>query len=140
MRNFQNPHKNKTFATLLALTLGTIGAHRFYLYGRRDILAWMHALSLILTYLLTVTSITQAFFKATPILISTLAGFMAALINGLTSDKEWDQTHNSISGTRSNSRWPLALILVLTMLIGSTALIATISRLFDLLFTGGAYG
>jgi hypothetical protein len=32
------------------------------------------------------------------------------------------------------------LLVVLTMLVGTTVLIATISRLFDLLYTGGAYG
>ncbi|RYE78204.1 MAG: NINE protein, partial [Oxalobacteraceae bacterium] len=31
------PHKNKTLATLLALLFGSIGLHRFYLYGRRDL-------------------------------------------------------------------------------------------------------
>jgi hypothetical protein len=29
---------------------------------------------------------------------------------------------------------------VATMLVGATTLIATIARLFDLLYTGGAYG
>jgi hypothetical protein len=32
------------------------------------------------------------------------------------------------------------LLVVVTMLVGTTSLIATISRLFDLLYTGGAYG
>jgi len=32
------------------------------------------------------------------------------------------------------------LIVVLSTLVGATALIGTISRMFDLLYTGGAYG
>ncbi len=44
-------HKNKTFATLLAALLGGAGMHRFYLYGQRDIWAWVHAASLPLSAL-----------------------------------------------------------------------------------------
>ncbi len=32
---------NKTTATWLALTLGSLGMHRFYVYGWRDIWAWL---------------------------------------------------------------------------------------------------
>ncbi len=82
----------------------------------------------------------HVFIKISPLLLSAVAGFMAALISGLTSDEEWDKRHNNTSGITSNSGWQLALLLVLTMIVGSTTLIATIARLFDLLFTGGAYG
>ena len=34
----------------------------------------------------------------------------------------------------------LIVVLVATMLVGTTTLIATMSRLFDLLYTGGSYG
>ena len=40
----------------------------------------------------------------------------------------------------SESRWPLAVIIVATVMVGAGMLIATIARLFDLLYTGGAYG
>jgi hypothetical protein len=32
------------------------------------------------------------------------------------------------------------VLLIATMLVGTTMLIGTMSRLFDLLYTGGAYG
>jgi hypothetical protein len=69
-----------------------------------------------------------------------LAGFLQALVLGLMSDEKWDATFNPGSGRSSETRWPLAVILVATMLVGCGSLIATISRLFDLLYTGGAYG
>jgi hypothetical protein len=47
---------------------------------------------------------------------------------------------NAATGTRSNSTWILAVLLVATLLVGMIVLIATISRLFDLMYTGGAYG
>lgn len=112
-------HKNKTLATLLAAVLGGVGAHRFYLHGKKDVWAWAHVLLFPL---------------------SVFAGFLGALVIGLTPDEKWDAQHNQASGRRSNSGWPLAVLLVLTFAGGATALIATIARGFDLLFTGGAYG
>ena len=38
------------------------------------------------------------------------------------------------------SRWPLAIVLVATLMFGAFGLIAAIARLFDLLYTGGIYG
>ncbi len=140
MHAHQKQHKNKTLTTLLALTLGMIGAHRFYLYGKYDAYAWIHASSLPITIALTLAFTEQVFIKTSPLLLSALAGFMAALINGLTSDEHWDRTHNTRSNTTSDSGWLLALLLVFAMIVASTALIATIARTLDLMFTGGAYG
>lgn len=112
-------HKNKTFATLLAALLGGIGAHRFYLYGRTDRWAWLHVV----------------LFP-----FSVFAGFIEALMLGLTPDEKWDEQHNRGSGRKSNSGWLLIILLVLTFGGGATAVIAALARTFDLLFTGGAYG
>lgn len=112
-------HKNKTLATLLAGVLGGLGAHRFYLYGRKDKLAWLHVILFPL---------------------SIFAGFIAALVIGLTLDEKWDSLHNSQSGAESTSGWAVVLIVIATFGIGTTLLIATIARAFDLLYTGGAYG
>lgn len=114
-----NSHKNKTLATLLAAAFGGLGLHRFYLYGAKDTWAWVHVLVFPL---------------------SVLAGFLEALIIGLTPDEKWDARHNANSGKKSDSKWPLALILVLTFASGTTILVASLARLFDLLYTGGAYG
>lgn len=113
------PHKNKTFATLLASLLGGIGAHRFYLYGRADRWAWLHVVLFPL---------------------SIFAGFIEALMLGLTPDEKWDEQHNRESNRKSNSGWLLIILLVLTFGGSATAVIAALARTFDLLFTGGAYG
>lgn len=112
-------YKNKTRATLLAALLGGIGAHRFYLYGKKDRWAWVYVLLFPL---------------------SVLAGVIAALAIGLTPDEKWDASHNHESGRTSSSGWPLVIILVLTFAAGATGLLAAIARLFDLLYTGGTYG
>lgn len=112
-------HKNKTLATLLAALLGGLGAHRFYLHGKKDKWAWAHIL----------------FFP-----FSVFAGFIEALAIGLTPDEKWDDAHNRQSDRHSESGWPLAVLLVLTFGGGAVAVIAAIARTFDLLYTGGAYG
>ena len=40
--------KSKTLATWLALALGSLGAHRFYLHGWRDVIGWLHPLPALL--------------------------------------------------------------------------------------------
>jgi TM2 domain-containing membrane protein YozV len=135
-------HKNKTAAAFLALIMGWGGAHRAYLRGARDKWALLHFTALIASVLLLVLvgARVNIFYNLLPVILSAIAGFVEALVIGLMPDEKFDTRYNAGSGRTSDSKWPLALILVATMLVGTTALIATISRLFDLLYTGGAYG
>lgn len=136
-----SPHKNKTLATLLALLLGGVGAHRFYLRGSLDKLGLIHVSSLPMCGLIIgLAPDADPFFKLLPLLVSYVAGFLEALIIGLTPDEKFDAAFNPESGKKSASNWMLAVLLVTTMLVGTTGLIFTMSRLFDLLYTGGAYG
>jgi TM2 domain-containing membrane protein YozV len=112
-------HKNKTLATLLAAVLGGLGAHRFYLYGKKDKWAWVHIF----------------FFP-----LSVYAGLIEALVLGLAPDEKWDALHNPDSGQKSSSGWALAILLVLTVGFGAIAVIATLARIVDIAYTGGAYG
>jgi hypothetical protein len=135
------PHKNKTLATLLAFVLGAVGAHRFYLRGSVDRLGLAHLCSLpIAGMVYGLLPEANAFYKALPIVVSFIAGCIEALAIGVTQDEKWDATFNAGSGRKSNTRWYQALLLVVIMLVGMTVLIATMARLFDLLYTGGAYG
>jgi TM2 domain-containing membrane protein YozV len=134
-------HKNKTFTTLLAALAGSVGAHRFYLFGKSDYWGWAHLVSLPISFL-----ISHLYFGSQPLLtyslfiLSFLIALLEALVTGLTPDEKWDARHNPNSTKTSTSSWPLALILVLTAGIGAIALIGVIARAFDLLYTGGAYG
>jgi TM2 domain len=136
------PYKNKTLATVLALALGGLGAHRFYLHGGVDRIGVLHACSLPVAGL--VYSQTDAgvnvFYALLPLLVSYIVAFIAALAIGLTPDEKWDARFNAEAGRRTQSNWILAVLLVATLMVGATVLIATISRLFDLMYTGGAYG
>lgn len=135
------PHKNKTFTTFLALFFGAIGAHRFYLRGALDRLGLLHLTCLpIAGMVVGLAPEADWFFKALPILVSAVTGFLEALIIGLTADEKFDAQYNPGSGKKSDSSWVLAVLLVVTMLIGTTTMIATMARLNDLVTTGGAYG
>ena len=134
-------HKNKTFACLLAVILGGLGAHRFYLRGAGDKLGLIHLSALPMAALVAgLAPQADWFFKLLPLLVSCVAGFVEALVIGVTPDEKWDAAMNAGSGQQSESKWYLALLLVATMMLGTTVLIATMSRLVDLLYTGGAYG
>ncbi|MCC2954482.1 NINE protein [Massilia sp. IC2-477] len=133
-------HKNKTFATLLALLLGGFGVHRFYLKGGTDRLGLLHLCSLPLVGILYGAVKPHPFYVVLPLLVSYIAGFVEGLIIGLTPDEAWDAQYNQGSGKTSRSNWMLALLLVLILGVGAIVLIGTIARVFDLLYTGGSYG
>ena len=134
-------HKNKTFATLLAVVLGGLGAHRFYLRGSLDKLGMMHLASLPISGLVYgLAPEANWFFQVLPLVLSYVVGFVEALVIGLTADEKFDAAFNAKSGKQSDSKWYLALLLVATMLLGTTVMISTMARLVDLLTTGGAYG
>ena len=134
-------HRNKTLATLLCSLFGSIGLHRFYLFGVKDRWGWLHMLSLPLSALAIANfKDSPTLLTFSPLIISALVAFIEALVIGLTPDDKWDAQYNPNSGVQTQSGWPLALLLVLTVGGGAMGLIATIARFFDLFFTGGAYG
>ncbi|MDQ1834192.1 NINE protein [Massilia scottii] len=134
-------HKNKTFASFLALILGAVGAHRFYLRGSLDKLGLLHLASLPVAGLVYgLAPEANWFFKVLPLVLSGIIGFIEALMIGLTPDEKFDAGFNTGSGRKSASNWVLAVLLVCTMLTAATMTIATLARLNDLLYTGGAYG
>lgn len=134
-------HKNKTLATLLAAILGGFGMHRFYLHGARDPWAWLHLATVPVSLAAIAFGADRpVMFLAGLFVVSMLAGVVEALVIGLIPDDKWDALYNRDSGRKSESGWPLAVLLVLTVGTGAIALIFTIARSFDLLFTGGAYG
>ena len=134
-------HKNKTVAAFLALVIGWAGVHRVLLRGSRDKWALLHLACVPATALvLFLAPHANLFYQLLPVIVSYLAALLEGLVIGLMPDEQFDARHNAGSSRQSASNWPLALILVSMMLVGTTALIATISRLSDLLYTGGAYG
>lgn len=134
-------HKNKTLATFLAFLVGAIGIHRFYLRGPFDRLGLLHVCCIpVMGIVYGAGHAPNVFWVLLPLLVSAVVGFVEALVIGVTPDEKWDARHNAGSGRTSNTSWVVALLLVATMLVGTTVLIGTIARLSDLVNTGGAYG
>ena len=134
-------HKNKTLATFLALLLGFAGVHRFYLHGLSDRWGWLHALSLPLTAaLLSANPELPLLMNTVPLVLSMLTASVETFVLGLMADEKWDARYNPASGRTSDSRWPVALMMVLNLFYGATLLLTVLARAFDLMLTGGAYG
>ena len=136
-----SPRKNKTLATLLALLLGAVGAHRFYLNGIADRWGWLHALSVpAAAVLLANHPDWPLLVTAAPLVLSALVASVETFVIGLMPDEKWDQRHNPESDQQTDSRWPIAAMMVLNLFSGATLLLTVIARAFDLMLTGGAYG
>lgn len=134
-------HKNKTLATALALLLGGVGAHRFYLRPGPDKVGLLHLMSVpVCGIIVGLAPEADWFFKILPLLVSYIVGFIEGFVLGLMPDEKFDAKYNASSGKQSESRWFLAVVLVTMMLAAGVLTIATMARMFDLLYTGGAYG
>ena len=125
-------YKSKTLATWLALLGGTLGLHRFYLHGPRDALAWLHPLPT-LAGLIGVQRMRdlgqddRLAWVLTPLLGLMLAQTaLCAIVYGLGADSRWDARHNPGAPTRQTG-WGPVLGAIAALVIGATALMATIS-------------
>jgi hypothetical protein len=136
-----SPCKNKTLATLIALILGMLGAHRFYLNGITDRWGWLHVASLPASAaLLSVRPEWPLLFFAAPLVLSMLIASIETFVIGLMPDDKWDERYNPQTDTPTDTRWPVPLMMVLNLFYGATLLLIVIARAFDLWLTGGAYG
>ena len=124
--------KSKTLATWLALTLGSLGAHRFYLYGRRDKLAWLHPLPTLLgtAGALRMQNLGQddhAAWLLIPLLGLMLSiSMLTAILYGLTPDERWAERHNPGLPVRATS-WGPVIGVVVALLVGGTVLMGTLA-------------
>jgi hypothetical protein len=124
--------RSKTFATWLALLGGSLGLHRFYLFGFKDKLGWLHPWPTLIGYygLQRMQELGQddrVAWVLIPLLGLMLAGSMLqAIVYGLTPDEKWDARHNAGRASRP-SGWAAVIGVVLSLLLGGAALMATIA-------------
>ena len=124
--------RSKTLATWLALVGGAVGAHRLYLRGLGDRLAWLHPLPTLagLYGVQRMQSLGQddrLAWLLLPLLGLMLAqAALAAIVYGLTPDERWDARWNA-GATSPPSGWGAVLGVIAALLIGATALMATIA-------------
>jgi hypothetical protein len=125
-------YKSKTLATWIAVIGGGVGLHRFYLNGFRDVWGWLHGVpTLIGLYgVQRMNDFGQDDMLAwalIPLLGFALAAAMlAAIVYGLTPDEKWDQRHNPGTAVQATG-WGAVLGVILALLLGATALMATVA-------------
>lgn len=135
--------KNKTLATWLALLVGPLGLHRFYLHGWGDRIGWLlpwpslaGAIGVLRARQLGVDD--QLSWVLAPLLgFSIAACCLTALVYGLTDAAKWNQRFNPSSDPRNragSTNGLTVLALVCAMLLGTTALMASLAYSFQHVF------
>lgn len=131
--------RSKTLATWLALAGGALGLHRFYLYGARDLLAWLHPLPTLagLLGVLRVRELGQddrLAWVLLPLLGLMLSvGLITAIVYGLTLDARWAARHGAGQPPRATA-WGPVLGVMLALLLAGIVVMSTIAFAFQKLF------
>jgi TM2 domain len=125
-------YKSKALATWLACVAGAFGTHRFYLHGTRDAWAWLHAAPTLaglygIHRMQTLGQDDHWSWLLLPLLGLMIAqACLFAIVYGLTPDAKWDQAHNP-GRTPQHTRWLPVLGVITALMMGATALMATIA-------------
>ena len=131
--------RSKTLATWLALAGGALGLHRFYLYGARDLLAWLHPLPTLagLLGVLRVRELGQDDRLAWVLLprlgLMLSVGLITAIVYGLTPDARWAARHGAGQPPRATG-WGPVLGVMLALLLAGIVVMSTIAFAFQKFF------
>ncbi|SAK56162.1 membrane protein [Caballeronia arationis] len=134
--------RSKTLTAALAFLLGSIGAHRFYLYGMRDKFGWAHIVGIVLGafgYMLlasTERASLLGWVLVFPGAVSLLAAFLSAIVYGLRPDARWDAQFNANTGRHSRSGWTVIFVVMFSLLIGAFLLMTGLALTFQTYFEG----
>ncbi|WP_322046249.1 NINE protein [Paraburkholderia sp. J67] len=134
--------RSKTLTAAFAFLFGSLGAHRFYLYGPRDIWGWAHIAGTLLgipgVLLLVATERASIPGWALAVIgaVSVLSAFLAAIVYGLRPDVKWDAQFNAaFAGTRaSRSGWTVIFVVIFSLLIGAFLLMTGLALSFQTYF------
>lgn len=124
------PLRSKSVATWLAVAGGALGWHRWYLYGRRDWLAWAHwpPTLLGLAGVARMNNLGQddpIAWLLIPLLgLMISQGMLCAITLGLTSDARWAQRY---SQPPQATGWAPVLGAIVALLLGGTVLMGSIA-------------
>ena len=127
-----NRVRSKAVAAWLALLLGGVGAHRFYLRGARDPWAWLHAVPTFIGLygvqrMRAFGQDDQLAWILIPLLGVVLSiTMLTAIVYALTPDEKWDARWN---GGREVSRsgWTVVFGAIAGLAVGATVLMSTIA-------------
>lgn len=133
--------KNKTIAAWLSFLGGPLGLHRFYLYGFGDLIGWIlpipTALGLYGINLIQTNGVDdQLSWILVPLLGFTIAACaLNAILIGLTTAEDWAKKFNlPADHTAAKTNWFTIGAIALSLLIGTTVLMASIAFSFQRYF------
>lgn len=133
MSDRRSTYKSKTVATWLALVGGSLGLHRFYLHGTRDVWAWLLPWpALIGLYgvrrMAAFGADDHLAWMLIPLLGLVLAATMlSAIVYGLTPDERWNARFNPGDPTEQPAGWLTVFGVVFALVIGAGVLMATLA-------------
>ena len=135
--------KNKTLSAALAAVGGSMGLHRFYLYGLGDWLAWLHPIPAALGWwgVERVRMYGQddvLSWVLIPMLGFTLAAAcLTAVVYALEPAEKWNAKHNPqapATSTAGTSNALTIMVLIFAMLAGTIALMGSLAFSFQRYF------
>lgn len=132
--------KSKTLTALLALVLGCLGAHRFYLYGLRDRYGWTHVVGTLAGLagvdLLLASNLMSARGWVLTVCgsVSLFSAFLAAIVYGLRPDDRWNAQFNRGTERRSQSGWFAVIIVGVALFVGTFLMMLGLAVAFQTYF------
>lgn len=129
-------NKNKTLATWLAVLLGSMGIHRFYLRGWGDWIGWLHPIAAALGWwgverVQLYGQDDQLSWILIPFLGASIAtACLAAMVYALTDRPKWNRWFNPAAdedAPAGATHWLTIGALVLALLMGTIALMGSIA-------------
>ena len=125
-------YKSKTLATWIALIGGSVGLHRFYLHGFRDVWGWLFIVpSTVGLYgvqrMRHLGTDDHLAWVLIPLLGAMLSiAMLSAIVYGLTPDEKWNARFNP-SGPDHLMNWATVIGVAAALIIGGGVLMATIA-------------
>jgi hypothetical protein len=124
--------RSKSLATWLAVIGGTLGLHRFYLYGWRNLPGWLHWPPTLLG--LAGVQRMRAFGqddRVAWVLIPVLGlmisiAMLTAIVYGLTPDDKWAARHNPGRPAQPTG-WTPVLGVIVALLLGASVMMGTVA-------------
>ncbi|HEY2187132.1 MAG TPA: hypothetical protein VGH48_01060 [Caldimonas sp.] len=122
--------RSRTVATWLAFIGGTLGLHRFYLYGVGDVLGWLHPWPTLIgaygLWRMRELGVDDARGALLVLLLGAMVALamLQAIVLGLTGDERWVERHGPAHAARGPA-WPTYVVVGLALAIGAAAAMAT---------------
>jgi hypothetical protein len=126
-------YKSKTLATWIALLTGSLGLHRFYLHGFKDLLGWLHPWPTLaglhgVLRMLAYGQDDRLSWVLVPLLGLMLAQAMLfAILYGLTPDEQWNARFNASTARQHRTGWAAVIGVIAALMVGAGVLMATIA-------------